>query len=64
MLHPEIKIIDEAYVKIENINNDIVGHEGVETTMSKLALKIYNLETHASARASIYTTLFYMSKDK
>ena len=37
MLHHETKIPFEAYVKIKSVHNDIVGHGGVETTMSKLA---------------------------
>ena len=31
-----MKIPDEAYVKIKSVHNDIVGHGGVETTVSKL----------------------------
>ena len=33
----EMKIPDEAYVKIKSVHNDVVGHKGVETTVSKLA---------------------------
>ena len=40
MLHHETKIPDEAYVKVKSVHNDIVGQEGVETTMSKL-VKVY-----------------------
>ena len=36
-LHHEMKIPDKAYVKIKSVHNDIVGHGGVETTVSKLA---------------------------
>ena len=35
MLH-HAKVPDEAYVKIKSVHNDIVGHGGVKTTMSKL----------------------------
>ena len=35
-LHHEMKILDEAYVKIKSVHNDIVGHGGVESTVSKL----------------------------
>ena len=33
MLHHEMKILDEAYVKLESAHNDIVGHDGLKTTM-------------------------------
>ena len=55
-----MKIPDEAYVKIKSVHNDIVGHGGVETTVSKLA----TLEVYAHSCASIHTALCYMSKDE
>ena len=36
-LRHEMKFLDEVYVKIKSVHNDIVGHGGVETTVSKLA---------------------------
>ena len=55
-----MKIPNEAYVKIKSVHNDIVGHGGVETTMSNLAKGCNTLEIHAPSCASVHTTLCYI----
>jgi transposase InsO family protein len=36
LLHHDMKIPDDAYVKIKAVHNDISGHSGVEVTMNRL----------------------------
>ena len=36
MLHYEMNVPDEAWVKIKDVHNDVAGHSGVEATMAKL----------------------------
>jgi hypothetical protein len=37
LLHHDMRIPDEAYLKIKDVHNEIAGHGGVETTMNRLA---------------------------